>query len=249
MEGIIYIIKNGLNNKVYIGKTYTSLSIRWNKHLSTGRDNSTNVNNKLYRAIRELGEGAFYTEFIGRYRAGELEKMEVHFINKYDSYYNGYNSTKGGDGQRSSRGIEYREICPICGKHKVKRSKMCEECNRKKSQNHIPTKEQLEVQLKYMNCTELAAYYCVAIGTVSKWLNKFNTGSKHNTQNVLCVEHGIVFSTKSDASRYLLAIGLSHDTGINSVAYSIGLACKTGKAFRKIHWEYTEQEVNFQYLA
>lgn len=33
MKGFIYIIKNTINNKVYIGQTRTSVNQRWSEHL------------------------------------------------------------------------------------------------------------------------------------------------------------------------------------------------------------------------
>ena len=49
MVGFIYIIRNTINNKVYIGQTKVSVDIRWKEHLR----HSSYGNQLINRAIRK----------------------------------------------------------------------------------------------------------------------------------------------------------------------------------------------------
>ena len=60
--GIIYLITNNLNKKVYIGKTIRSLQTRWSEHL---RDmHNPQKDNKLYRAMNKYGSDNFIIEIV-----------------------------------------------------------------------------------------------------------------------------------------------------------------------------------------
>lgn len=96
MIGNLYIIKNTVNDKVYIGKTYNTIEQRFKEHKQDARRESRK-HNKFQRAIRKYGEENFYIELLGQFEEGLLEDKEIEYIAKYDSYHNGYNSTLGGD--------------------------------------------------------------------------------------------------------------------------------------------------------
>lgn len=90
----IYIVKNIVNNKVYIGKTSRGVQTRWTEHL---RD-SENKDFLLYRAIRKYGAENFSLEILEETEF-ELER-EMFYINLYESNNptKGYNMTMGGEG-------------------------------------------------------------------------------------------------------------------------------------------------------
>ncbi len=93
MKGYIYLIENKINHKKYIGKTYRTIQLRWQEHL---REISNSSNRPLYRAMSKYGFKNFeiqeieYTE--------NLEEREKFWIEFYDTFKNGYNATRGGDG-------------------------------------------------------------------------------------------------------------------------------------------------------
>lgn len=90
--GCIYIIKNSVNDKVYIGQTSTDISIRMRAH----RYSSKYKQGKLYDAMRKLGVNKFWIELICHCNNDLLNQTEIEYIAKYDSFNNGYNSTRGG---------------------------------------------------------------------------------------------------------------------------------------------------------
>lgn len=97
MIGNLYIIRNTVNDKVYIGKTYNTIEQRFKEHKN---DAKRGIKNKFYNAIRKYGGDKFYVELIGQFDEGVLEEKEIEYVAKYDSYHNGYNSTLGGGGKR-----------------------------------------------------------------------------------------------------------------------------------------------------
>lgn len=94
MKGSIYIIRNTINNKVYIGQTTQTIGIRFTNHKMASR---TGEDTKFYRAMRKYGEDKFYPELLEEVEIKDLNNRERYWIKYYDSYYNGYNSTLGGD--------------------------------------------------------------------------------------------------------------------------------------------------------
>lgn len=50
--------------------------------------------------MNKYGIENFFIELLEEYEEDLLEEMEIKFIQKYDSYKNGYNATLGGDGKR-----------------------------------------------------------------------------------------------------------------------------------------------------
>lgn len=91
--GIIYKITNTVNGHSYIGQTRCSLQKRWNEHI---RD-SKRCDYKFHRAIRKYGENAFHAEVIETVPDDQLNEREVYWVDYYDTYSNGYNSTLGGN--------------------------------------------------------------------------------------------------------------------------------------------------------
>lgn len=94
MQGDLYMVRNKINNKIYIGKTYIGYKNRWERHIA----DAYRFDTKFYRAIRKYGKDAFEINLISSFEEGELEQKEIEYIQLYDTYYNGYNSTLGGNG-------------------------------------------------------------------------------------------------------------------------------------------------------
>lgn len=88
MNGLIYIIKNSQNDKVYIGQTTQTLQGRWDDH----RIKSQTYKNNLYAAIREIGlENFFIEEIENNINKEDLNDRESYWILYYNSIETGYN--------------------------------------------------------------------------------------------------------------------------------------------------------------
>lgn len=95
-KGKIYKITNGINNKVYIGCTVTSLEKRYYEHLY--RCFKTDYKSKLYNSIKKYGEENFTIELIEECEVIHIYEIERKYIEQYNSFKNGLNSTLGGEG-------------------------------------------------------------------------------------------------------------------------------------------------------
>lgn len=92
--GVIYLISNSVNDKLYVGQTARELRVRWREHLH----DCEFEDNRLYRAMRKYGKENFRIKAIEECDNELLNEREVYWVSEKDSYHNGYNATMGGDG-------------------------------------------------------------------------------------------------------------------------------------------------------
>lgn len=95
MFGIIYIITNSINDKVYIGQTIQSLKDRWQGHCRKACSRNE-AEMHIKRAIFKYGKENFEIRELERCGIEELDEKEIYYISLYNSYNKGYNNTKGG---------------------------------------------------------------------------------------------------------------------------------------------------------
>lgn len=104
--GYIYKITNLINGKEYIGKTELTIEDRFKRHIIDSRKEN-NEKRPLYNAFNKYGIENFIVEEIEKCNDEELNLKEEYWIDYYNTYSNGYNATKGGDGKTL---INYEEI-------------------------------------------------------------------------------------------------------------------------------------------
>jgi group I intron endonuclease len=90
----IYKITNLQNHKCYIGQS-VNIAERWRQHVKRGLGVETITNNKLYPALKQDGVENFSFELIQECPRSDLNKAEKYWIQYFDSYNCGYNSTTG----------------------------------------------------------------------------------------------------------------------------------------------------------
>jgi hypothetical protein len=144
---------------------------------------------KLYNAIRKHGIENFYYEIIeDQVPLSELDDLEIYYIDYYDSFKNGYNSTRGADtsylndveeqeiinryesGESSIRladafNVSWRTILRILDKYKITR-------NPKTKINN--DEDFINDYLNDMPLKEMAEKYNVDIKTIGRKRNKLN---------------------------------------------------------------------------
>ena len=116
--GIIYIIKNTINDKKYIGQTLSHRKNhnryrpfgcigRFKDHISEALCNTkTKQCSYLNQAIRKYGKDVFTVELIEKCLIEELNEREIYYISYYQSLYpNGYNLTIGGKNMYTRKSI------------------------------------------------------------------------------------------------------------------------------------------------
>jgi predicted DNA-binding protein YlxM (UPF0122 family) len=93
---IVYLVTNKINGKKYVGITKKTLEQRKSQHIYVAK---TEKGAKFQHALRKYGEDGFSWEVIDKASTyEELLEKEIYYIEKYDSFRNGYNSTLGGEG-------------------------------------------------------------------------------------------------------------------------------------------------------
>ena len=105
--GYIYrhwIINDKGQEKSYIGQTIQEPMARWGKDGKGYAPRKGKEPTKFYRAISKYGWNSFHHEIIETVECDMVEELiailnslEKQYIEKYDSFKNGYNSTTGGD--------------------------------------------------------------------------------------------------------------------------------------------------------
>lgn len=100
----IYIIKNNINNKCYIGQSI-KLRSRLKDHLRNAKSNKLDL--PIYRAINKYGPHNFTIDILESFvpdpsiptkdLINKLDELEMKYIKEYNAYTEGYNCTKGGD--------------------------------------------------------------------------------------------------------------------------------------------------------
>jgi hypothetical protein len=73
------------------------LENRWKQHYKQAL--KENKNRKFYNAIRKYGTDCWLTEIIDTADSpAQAKEKEIFYIEHYNTYFEGYNSTHGGDG-------------------------------------------------------------------------------------------------------------------------------------------------------
>jgi group I intron endonuclease len=92
---IIYICKNKLNDKVYVGQTIKTLENRKLSHFNAHQTGKS----KFYRALKSYGFDNFEWSILDTAKTtDELNQKEIYYIREYNSINEGYNMVEGGTG-------------------------------------------------------------------------------------------------------------------------------------------------------
>ena len=110
MRGFIYKITNTINGKSYIGQTIQNVKERFYQHCATKCSKAVS-NMAIHRAIKKYGKSNFTVEVIEEIDSANLNDRERYWIKYYNSYNNGYNSTKGDqDGCKPFKDLDVESI-------------------------------------------------------------------------------------------------------------------------------------------
>lgn len=106
MRKDIYIIKNKINDKCYIGQS-VDYKTRFRKHCEEARRHNYHYKSCLYDAMNELGVENFYVELLEA-DVEDYDSKEIYYIQKYNTLHpNGYNLSNGGCRYPNLSGINH----------------------------------------------------------------------------------------------------------------------------------------------
>lgn len=118
MRGFIYKITNIINNKSYIGQTIQNVKERFYQHCATKCSKEV-LNMAIHKAIMKYGKDNFIIEVIEETDKENLNDREIYWIKYFNTYYNGYNSTKGGQlGNKYYKDLDIKSIIELYTKGK-----------------------------------------------------------------------------------------------------------------------------------
>ena len=180
--GYIYKITCKDTNKIYIGKTQETVESRWKGHCRAAfLESHSDYNFPFHRAIREYGVDNFIIETIDIENDSEkLKEKERYWINFYNSYYNGYNATLGGDGQCK---YNYDEIVNYYLAHD---NSLLQTCQHFKIYDQVVYTALKSKNINYKNLTSFG-----------------NSGNKNKyCKKILCVELNLYFNKMKDIDDY-----------------------------------------------
>ncbi len=101
----IYMIRNKVNNNVYIGQA-VDIYYRWKWGHINYLNKNIHSNEHLQRAWNKYGQNNFEFKIIEECLKEQLNEKEIYWIAYYDSFNNGYNQTLGGSG---NLGLQHSE--------------------------------------------------------------------------------------------------------------------------------------------
>lgn len=102
----IYKIQNNINQKIYVGQS-VNIETRWKQHICCSE---TESQYPIHRALRKYGIENFSFSVLEECKMSELNNKEIEWISKLNSYEEGYNCTRGGEGQLK---INYKQILEL----------------------------------------------------------------------------------------------------------------------------------------
>lgn len=93
----IYLITNLINGKQYVGQTIKGYIHRWKIHCRYARIHQGKCPQLIDYVLYKYGIENFKVELLEQVSIKEKDVKEQYYIEKYDTYNNGYNVTIGGD--------------------------------------------------------------------------------------------------------------------------------------------------------
>lgn len=214
----IYMHRNKINNKVYIGLTKQKVEDRW-RHDGLGYKNCP----KFWNAIQKYGWDNFeHIILLENLTEEEASKKEIELIQQYDSVNNGYNLSLGGSTTNHSQETLEKMRQSMLGKKHTQETK--DKISKSKDNVKLSVKN-ITDNIIYESIREAARLTGIDAGSIIKcckgetytagkkeWeyvneelKNTYNEikeqkGKDKRLQKVLCVEKNKIYNTVSEAS-------------------------------------------------
>jgi group I intron endonuclease len=226
--GYIYIIKNKINNKVYIGQTVTSINRRMTAHYTKAK-NGVNLTG-IDAAIRKYGKDSFDVNILCECSNERLDEMEKHYIKKYKSFNGkGYNLSTGGQDSTTYLGLVDSEIISKYSELKnIKKVAKLFRCSQRTISDILHSNNVIINNPSHGNATE---------NLKKGWVYKFKKGD--GVKPVKIVELDKMFESVKACAQWLMENGYSKAKTNKLTSKSLCRALKNKRGtYCKLHFEY-----------
>lgn len=208
----IYKATSKTTSKVYIGLSTQTLQQRINQHNSHAYNYQSNYH--FHCAIRKYGADDFEYEIIEDNidNIEILKEREQYWIKYYDSYYNGYNSTLGGEGRTIrddeeikrlfEEGKYTKEIAEITGYHRNTIYKSYQ------SSGLIEANNERKNRATQIRCSRQVLQYDLEGNFIKEWPSATECGKAYGNQSFISAvcnqkenmisAYGFLFKYKDD---------------------------------------------------
>lgn len=115
----VYLLRNTVTGKCYVGKTTRTVQFRWRQHKTEMRIGRYST--PLYEAMREFGVDAFEVSVLGECDSQRrLAQMERAFIRRFNSVESGYNTAVASFGGRIKNRSQSSITRTLSNMHRMK---------------------------------------------------------------------------------------------------------------------------------
>jgi len=193
-----------INNKKYIGYTEKPIEVRLTEHITDSKNGSKTY---FHRAIKKHGYSNIISEKLDECTThAEAKKKEIFYIEKYDTFNNGYNMTIGGDGGNTKE----RYTKPQMKSWGKNRSKLSAGMNNGNARPDISKDDIINVLCEYIKTEEKYGQYILRTqidDVLKKQLNVssrmlLNRGIKNHTELVTLINYNLEDSKHVKYSPY-----------------------------------------------
>ena len=221
--GYIYKITNQINQKSYIGLTTQAYDERWKQHI---RSIGTNNEYAIHKAFKKYGIENFSFEIIEECDNSLLAEKEKFWIKQFNTFLNGYNLTRGGEGYLL---IDYDAICKEYINNSLSCAAIAKKFNiDKHTVGKILTLNNIEHNAEiYQNMKELSKIGALSQQKKIRCLNK-------KTEELIKE-----FNSETEAANWILEQNLSNNKGKGSIQSHISRVCRgINKSAYGFKWTY-----------
>jgi len=97
---IVYKHTHRGSGKSYVGFTSLTMTERWMQHVNNARSYPTCKTRKFWNALRKYGTEDWAHDCLAIcHTLSDAKRLEVHYIQLFDTYRSGHNTTLGGEGR------------------------------------------------------------------------------------------------------------------------------------------------------
>lgn len=161
----IYVIKNSLNHKVYVGQTWRTIERRFQTHL---QNSTANHCIKLRRAIEKYGKKNFCIELLTFCHTQEMaDYWETFFIHKFNSIKSGYNILEFANNRKGTKhSLKTKKKMSRARKGANNANSVLEAWQVSQIRNEYNTYKNPRTGSKYGAITAISKRYDVGISTI-----------------------------------------------------------------------------------